>query len=197
MKLNHSVLMASVLGLGVGVALAIPCFGSDTGKQSQATIETTHAILPITIDQAVQAKAEQPAQSQREQLQKHNRTIAQTQEHANSLVKIASHASFDSDSAVRQHATLKESLGNLKQEHAQLTQRLTQEQQNSVRLRNADLMQAHDRLQNLLKEMEREFSDSVLHVKDVAEQARGIQREMKAYQKGFRALSKDLGMAIN
>src|SRR5512135_3520759 len=127
MNLNHSVLMASVLALSVGVTLAIPGNVSDTGEQPQATIETTHAILPITIDQAVQAKAEQSAQSQRDQFQNHARTITQTQDHARALVKAASDRAFSVDNAERQHKQLKESIGNLKQEHAQLTQGLTQE----------------------------------------------------------------------
>lgn len=197
MKLNHSVLMASVLVLGVTVALAMPGSGSDTGQQPQSTIETTHVILPITIEQAVQAKTEQSTQSQRDQFQNHSRTITQTQDHARALLKSATDRAFSVDDTTRQHKDLKESVESLRQEHAQLTQRLTQEQQTSARLRNASLLQAHDRLQKLVQEIESELSDSVLHAKDVADKARATHREMRTYQKEFRAMSRDLGIILN
>jgi hypothetical protein len=197
MKMNFSVPMAFLLALAPGITLAMN--GTGAGHQSQPqspVVETSHALLPNTIDRSAQTQTTTTAKSplpQADQFQNCSRLVSQVRDQARALANSASTISFNSEVTTRQHKELRESLVNLKQEHERFYNGLTQEQQNSAQLRNASLLQAHDRLQNLVKEMDRELTDSTLHSREVAEQARSTQRELKSYQKEFRAMGKDLG----
>jgi chromosome segregation ATPase len=194
----HLLPLVLVLTLAPGIALAN---GNGTGVSQQPkspAIEFSHAVLPDTVDQAASKQnttTQQSPLSLRDQFQNCSRLAAQTRDRAHALVDSASHLTFTADLATRQHKELQESIGNLKQEHERFFKTLTPEQQNSIQMRNANLLQAQNRLQDLVKEMERELTDSTLHSKDVAEQARATQREAKSYQKEFRALGKDLGFS--
>ncbi len=198
MKWNFSVPLALVLAFGPGTAIAMSQSGAGASQQQQPAIETSHAVLPISIEQAGQVQAKTPEQSQpspRVQFQNCNRLIVQARDQAHTIANSTNQYTFNPDRVVSQHKELKASLGDLKQEQESLYQGLSKEQQYSVQMRNANLLQANDRLQSLVKEMERELTDSTLHSRDVAEQARTTQRELKSYQKEFRAMGKDLGFA--
>jgi hypothetical protein len=201
MKLNHLLTLALVLTFAPGFALAMNGNGTGAGQQLQPhspAVESSHALLTNTIDQTGQTTtAAQSSLAPRDLFQNCGRLVSQARDQAHALVDSATHPSFNPDLTARRHKELKESLGNLKQEHERFYSGLTQEQQSSVQMRNANLLQAQDRLQNLVKDMERELSDSTLHSSDVAEQARATQREMKSYQKEFRAMGKNLSFATN
>jgi hypothetical protein len=197
MKLNHTLSLAMVLALAPGFALAMPQDGAGSGQESNDAIQTSHAALPINIEPAVATQQEQSKVSPHEQFKNCHQLAFKTREHARSIAKTATGNVFRNEVAVQQHKQLQESLGALRQEHEQLVQSLSEEQRSSVQMRNASLLQAHDRMQNLVSEMERELNGSVLHTKDVADQARATDREMKAFQKEFQAMGKDLGFSIN
>ena len=193
----HLLPLILVLTLAPGIALAN---GNGTGISQQPqspVIESSLALLPGNIAQTASTPNTTEQQSVRDQFQNCSRLAAQTRDRAHALVDSASHLTFSADLTTRQHKELQEAIGNLKQEHERFYKALTPEQQNSIQMRNSNLLQAQSRLQNLVKEMERELTDSTLHSKDVAEQARATQREAKSYQKEFRALGKDLGFPNN
>lgn len=192
MKWHFSNPLALVLAFAFGTAIVTAQSGTNTSQPPQPAIETSHAALSTSIDQPGQA---QPGS--RVQFESYGRIVSQARDRARSLATAATHGTFNADLIASQHKELKTSLGDLKQEHERMFQALTKEQQDSVQKLNANLVQAHDRLQNLVKEMERELTDSTLHSRDIAEQARMTQREMKSYQKDFRAMGKGLGYSIN
>jgi hypothetical protein len=200
MKWNHSLPLTLVFGFTPAFALAIPQSVADASQQPQEAIETSHAVLPLNIEPAVEAQAKAPEQSTaspRDQFQTCHQLASQVRDHARTVAKSAGNPVFSAEQTTRQHKQLQDSLGDLRQKHEQLFKALSDEQQKSVQMRNANLLQAHDRLQNLVIEMERELTGSVLHTKDVADQARATDREMKSFQKEFRAMGKDLGFAID
>lgn len=200
MKCNSSIPLALVLALAPGLALAMSQDNAGTTQQPQAAVAPSSALSPIDIGPAVQAKADdqqQPQISRHEQFQSCNRLAMRARNHARSIEKTANNPAFIPKTAAMQHKQLQESLGNLKQEHERLFQSLSLEQQSTVQSHNANLLESHERIQSLVSEMERELSDSVLQTSLVADQARATQREMKAFQKEFRAMGKDLGFKLD
>lgn len=189
MKWHFSNPLALVLAFAFGTAMATAQSGTPI---SQPGAGTSPAALSTSIEQPGQA---QPGS--RVQFENCGRLVSQARDRARSLASAATHVTFSADQVASQHKELRTSLGDLKQGHERMYQALTKEQQDSVQKLNASLMQAHDRLQNLVKEMDRELSDSTLHSKDIAEQARMTQREMKSYEKDFRAMGKGLGYSVN
>lgn len=192
MKLNHLIPLA-ILALAPGITLAMNGNGAGASPQIQPQ---TPAVEPSLV-QTSQNTAAQTALPPRDQFQSCSQLVSQARDKAHTLVDSATTNPFNSDLITRYHKELQESLGDVKQQHEKLYKGLTQEQQSAVQIRNANLMQGQDRLQNLVKEMERELTDSTLHSKDVADQARATQRELKSYQKEFRAMGKDLGFSAN
>ena len=195
MNRNLSVLLVLVLALAPGLAFA----SSQSGQQPQPAVESSHSLMPTAIEPAnssVAKASEQPASTE-DLYRKCQRLISQARDNSREVVKMSTVTTFNPDRAVQKHKELAEVLGNLKQEHELFYQSLSPEKQNTVTARNANLMQAHDRLQKLAQEMQRELSDSTLHSKDIAEQARATNRELKGVEKEFRAMGSAIGLVTN
>jgi|GEM_PF-7008835 hypothetical protein len=200
MKWTRPLPLALVFALAPGFAAANAQSEATSAQGPQEALETSHAVLPIDIAPAVEAQAkasEQPQMAPQDQFRNCHRLVAQVRDHARTIAKSAGGHVFNGDRTAREHKQMQETLSNLKQEHDRLYQSLSQEQQSSVQMRNATLLQSHDRLQNLVKEMEAELNGSVLHVQDIVDQAKATDRETKAFQKEFRAMGKDLGFLID
>lgn len=195
MNRNLLVPLALVLALAPGIAFA----RSQSGQQPQPAVESSHSLMPTAIEASNSAAAkpsEQPASTE-ELYRKCQRLISQARGNSREVVKMSDAVGFNPDRTMQKHKELAETLSNLKQEHQRFYQSLSPEKQNTVMMRNASLMQAHDRLQKLAQEIQRELSDSTLHSKDVAEQARATSRELKGVDKEFRAMGSSLGLVAN
>ena len=184
MNVHASILFALALAIAPGTALAISQSGS--GEQQQSQPATSTAANPI---QAAVTAQSQPGPA--ELFRSCNQLITEAQTKAK-VVRNATNP-LNPDLTIQSHKELKQILTKLVEEHQHFYQTLTPDQQKSVEMRNANLLQAHSRFQNLVNEMDRELTDSTLHVKEVAEQARATQKEMNSYQKEFRAMGGTLG----
>lgn len=195
MNRNLSVPLAFVLALAPGIAFA----SSQSGQQPQPAVESSHSLMPTAIEpsnSAVAKPAEQPASTQ-ELYRNCQRLISQARDNSREVVRMSTVLTFNPDRTIEKHKQLAEALGNLKQEHQRFYESLSSEKQNTVTSRNTNLMQAHDRLQKLAQQMQQELSDSTLHSKDIAEQARTTNRELKGMEKEFRAMGSTLGLVAN
>ena len=185
MNVHASTLLALALAIAPGTALAIGQSGS--GGQSQPATSTA-AANPI---QAAVTAQSQPGPA--ELYRSCNQLITEAQTKAKVVRNATNPHGLNPDLTIQSHKELKQILTKLVEEHQHFYQALTPDQQNSVQTRNANLLQAHSRFQNLVNEMERELTDSTIHVAEVAEQARATQKEMNSYQKEFRAMGGTLG----
>ena len=199
MNRNLSVALAFVLAFAPGIAYAGSQSGTTSEQQHQPAVESSHSLLPTTIqpvDATGTKPSEQPAST--EDLYRNcQRLISQARDNAREVVKMTDVRTFNPDRTIQKHKELAEALGNLKQEHQRFYQSLTPEKQSTVTMRNANIMQAHDRLQKLAQDIQQELSDSTLHTKDVAQQARDTNRELKGVEKEFRAMGSSLGLVAN
>jgi hypothetical protein len=111
MKMNFSVPMAFLLALAPGITLAMN--GTGAGQQSQPqspAVETSHALLPNTIDQAAQTQTTTTAKSPlppADQFQNCSRLVSQVRDQARALANSASTISFNSEVTTRQHKELR------------------------------------------------------------------------------------------
>jgi len=199
MNRNLSIALTFVLAFAPGIAYANSQSGTNSEQQHQPAVESSHSLLPTAIvppDSTAAKQSEQPASTE-DLYRKCQRLISQARDNSREVVKMTDVNTFNPDRTIQKHKELAEVLGNLKQEHQRFYESLTPEKQNTVTMRNANLMQAHDRLQKLAQDIQKELSDSTLHTRDVAEQARATNRELKGIEKGFRAMGSSLGLAAN
>lgn len=198
MNRNLSLALATVLVFAPGIAYAGSQSGT-TSEQQKIAVESSHSLLPTTVqapDATATKQSGQPAST--EDLYRNcQRLMSQARDNARQVEKMTDVNAFNPDRTIQKHKELAEALGNLKQEHQRFYESLTPEKQNTVTMRNANLMQAHDRLQKLAQDIQKELSDSTLHTKDVAEQARATNRELKGMEKEFRAMGTSLGLVVN
>jgi hypothetical protein len=140
-----------------------------------------------------QARA-QTTDQQRDQYRTCDQSMDRARTMARDMAQDSGGKGFNADRARQQRDQLREQFQTMEQEHQRLLQGLTADQGQFVQQRTGTMEQIQERINTRLQEMNQELEMAAPDGKRVAEQARTIEREMKAWQDQHRAMGGDLAL---
>ncbi|HWQ03297.1 MAG TPA: hypothetical protein VNL38_02350, partial [Candidatus Nitrosotenuis sp.] len=129
---------------------------------------------------------------QREQFRTCDQAMDRVRQQARDMARTSGGAQFNAGEARQQRDRLREHFQLMQQEHERLMLGLNAEQRQSQEARHRNMEQIRERIQARLQEMDRELAAENPNGKQIAEQARNIEREMAQLQKHHRAMKADL-----
>lgn len=193
MKWSPSIPLAMVLAFSPGLLLALQSQTGSDAQQPQDKPTVTEPSQP-----AAPAATEPSPQTQNQSMQDHFRacdqSLGQARNQAHLLARDASRSTVDTDALLRQHKDLQDQFRAVKENRDRFFGDLSEEQLKSIQDHNESMQKINDRIQNNLAAIDQELTGSTIHMAEIADQARSVEREMKSYQKHLQETGKTFSL---
>lgn len=131
---------------------------------------------------------------QRDQLRTCTQTADRIRQQARDMDRLARSKTFDAAKARQQRDEIRNHVRTMEQEHQQLMNGMTQEQQTALRIRTERMNRIRERVNNQLGRLDEELAKPDPNRKQVAKTAQQISKEMNQWKSQYRAMEHEMGV---
>lgn len=189
-----------VLFVGATLLLASPAFatqgrpgGAGQGRQQRPTTGQRQGQTTSgrgTMDrQRIRA-----TDQQRDQLRDCTQTADRIREQARDMDRLTRSKTFEAAKARQQRDQIREQLRTMEQQHQQLMNGMSQEQQAALRNRVERMSQIRERVNNQLGRLNEELAKPDPNGKQVRKTAQQLEKEMNRWKSQYRSMESEMGV---